>query len=236
MPARANLAPRGVTMAPDRTRAAAAVAIRTGPYTPPGAAPLGGGSTRAAGQRRWYNPLAMRRTLLAVCSLMTLVFAAPVVAQDPSDVTARQPGDSVLAPSVEPDNSTKGSGALGWGMFSIGTGSTPYSLPFRLQLQSVDGVTRPGPGPSVVPYLSLGWTKRWDNELADAQQGVADDGTGRLKVGTGVVWRLSPHVNLSGEYRFAYPRTVGLTLRPSPLDRSVGLDVMEFAVGLSIKY
>jgi hypothetical protein len=179
----------------------------------------------------------MRCTLFVVCALMTLVFAAPVVAQDPSEVTARLGSDSTLAPPGEADSSLKGPVApLAWGVFSIGTGSTPYSLPFRLQLESVDGAGRPGLGPSVVPYLSLGWTRRWDNELADAQQGVADDGTGRLKVGTGVVWRVSPHVALSGEYRFADPRVVGLTLRPSPLDRPVGLDVMEFAVGLSIKY
>jgi hypothetical protein len=179
----------------------------------------------------------MRCKLFVGLSSLTLAFAAPAAGQVPSDVTARLTSDSVLAPPVEADTSLKGSGApLAWGVFSIGTGSTPYSLPFRLQLQSVDGVTRPSPGPSVVPYLSLGWTKRWDNELADAQQGVGDDGTGRLKVGTGVVWRVTPRVDLSGEYRLADPRTVGLTPRSSPLDRPVGLDVMEFAVGLSIKY
>jgi len=179
----------------------------------------------------------MRRTLFAVASFVTLAFAAPVVAQDPSDVTARLARDTTLAAPVEADSSLKGAvPPLAWGIFSVGTGSTPYSLPFRLQLESADGVTRPTLGPSVVPYLSLGWTKRWDNELADAQQGTGDDGSGRLKVGTGVVWRLSPRVDLSGEYRLADPRAVGLTLRPSPLDRPVGLDVMEFAVGLSIKY
>jgi hypothetical protein len=97
----------------------------------------------------------MRCLLFVALSLVILAFAAPAAAQDPSDVTARLASDSVLAPPVEADGSLKGSGApLAWGVFSIGTGSTPYSLPFRLQLQSVDGVTS---GTTSLRTLSRVW-------------------------------------------------------------------------------
>ena len=117
-----------------------------------------------------------------------------------------------------PARCVKGAGVpTPWGVLDLSMGSTPQSLPFRLQLS---------------PRTES------SNSAPDALRNLGDDRTGRLKTGAGLMWWLSPNAEITGEYQFMGIRRSGLSLRPSALDRAVdtGLDALGFSLNLSIKY
>lgn len=159
----------------------------------------------------------MRHSAFFVVLLLALGFAAPAMAGDPSNPTA------VSTP---------------WGVLDFSLGSTPQSLPFRLQLNPRTVSSSSTPASSLVPYLSLGRTEIWNDELPDALRTPGDDSTGRLKTGAGLTWWLTPNAELTGEYQFMDIRRSGLSLRPSTIDRTLdaGLDSAGFSLNLSIKY
>jgi len=117
-----------------------------------------------------------------------------------------------------PARCVKGAGVpTPWGVLDLSIGSTPQSLPFRLQLN---------------PRTES------SNSAPDALRNLGDDRTGRLKTGAGLMWWLSPNAEITGEYQFMGIRGSGLSLRPSAIDRAVdtGLDARGFSLNLSIKY
>ena len=117
-------------------------------------------------------------------------------------------------------------------------GSTPQSLPFRLQLSPRTESSTSASASSLVPYLSLGRTEMWNDDLPDALRDLGDDRTGLLKTGAGLTWWLSPNAEITGEYQFMGIRRPGLSLRASAIDRAVdtGLDALGLSLNLSIKY
>jgi hypothetical protein len=159
----------------------------------------------------------MHRLVFSAVLLLALALAAPAMAGDPSSPTG------VSTP---------------WGVLDLLLGSAPQSLPFRLQLSPRAESSSSAPASSLVPYLSLGRTEMWNDELPDALRTLGDDRTGRLKTGAGLTWSLSPNAEMTGEYQFMGIRRSGLSLRPSAIDRTLdtGLDSAGFSLNLSIKY
>ena len=181
----------------------------------------------------------MRRSVTSTVLLLALAFAAPAMAGDPSDPTANYAGVGTLGAPVESDGRPKGAGVpTPWGVLDLSMGSTPQSLPFRLQLSPRTESSTSASASSLVPYLSLGRTEMWNDDLPDALRDLGDDRTGRLKTGAGLTWWLSPNAEITGEYQFMGIRRPGLSLRPSAIDRAVdtGLDALGFSLNLSIKY
>ena len=166
---------------------------------------------------RWYNFARMHRLVFPTMLLLALAFAASAMAGDLSDPTG------VPTP---------------WGVLDLSMGSTPQSLPFRLQLSPQTESSNSAPAWSLVPYLSLGRTEMWNDELPEALRNLGDDRTGRLKTGAGLIWSLNPNAEITGEYQFMGIQRPGLSLRPSAIDRAVdtGLDALGFSLNLSIKY
>ena len=188
---------------------------------------------------RWYTFAQMHRSVSLTVLLLALAFPAPATAGDPSDATANYAGVATLGAPVEADGRPKGAGVpTPWGVLDLSIGSTPQSLPFRLQLSPRTESSSPAPAPSLVPYLSLGRTEMWNDELPETLRNLGDDGTGRLKTGAGLIWSLNPNAEITGEYQFMGIQRPGLSLRPSAIDRALdtGLDVLEFSLNLSIRY
>ena len=181
----------------------------------------------------------MRHSVFLAVLLLALAFAAPAMAGDPSSPTANYAGVETLGAPVEADGGPKGAGvSTPWGVLDLSIGSTPQSLPFRLQLGPRTESSSSAPAWSLVPYLSLGRTEMWNDELPEALRNLGDDRTGRLKTGAGLIWSLNPNAEITGEYQFMGIQRPGLSLRPSAIDRALdtGLDVLEFSLNLSIKY
>ena len=173
---------------------------------------------------RWYTFARMRRLVFPTMVLLALAFAASAMAGDLSDPAAHYAGGAGVPTP--------------WGVLALSIGSTPQSLPFRLQLNPRTESSNSAPASSLVPYLSLGRIEMWSDEVPDVLRNLGDDRTGRLKTGAGLMWWLSPNAEITGEYQFMGIRGSGLSLRPSAIDRAVdtGLDARGFSLNLSIKY
>lgn len=159
----------------------------------------------------------MRRSVPLTVLVLALACAARAMAGDPSDPAG------VSTP---------------WGVLDLSMGSTPQSLPFRLQLSPRTESSSSAPASSLVPYLSLGRTEVWNDELPDTLRNLGDDRTGRLRTGAGLIWSLNPNAEITGEYQFMGIQRSGLSVRSSAIDRAVdtGLDALGFSLNLSIKY